>query len=256
MESIIHLISFAMELNELIALLNTPDQLHLAVEKLRTQARLDDDINGFIALYDTMQGDCKRIQHYLEQTKEHVLRPLALQQDTAPRYRLVAALLALIGIGGLLLYIGSNQEQNRPKAQQQTAQLFREPGIPIFMSESYAIDWAPLMFALDEGTSKEALNAWEEIYTQHPSNDTLIYFGGIIHQKLKHKKKASYYFEQNAKSGSVFADRSIYFLFQMAKSEGNKQKAIRLLNSIKGTQDLDLKPFIRAELNQVHLSSQ
>jgi hypothetical protein len=46
-------------------LLNHPGQLKVEVEKLRSDANQSEEIKGFIALYDVLDGDSLKIKNYL-----------------------------------------------------------------------------------------------------------------------------------------------------------------------------------------------
>lgn len=159
----------------------------------------------------------------------------------------VAAVVIVLLASGLFVLLNRNEKTATKETTITQSETFREPGIPIFMGEEHTIDWAPLMFALDKETPQRALSEWKKIERIAPENDTLIYFGGIVYQKLNTLEKARSLFQINAKSNSNFADRSAYFLLQIAKSEGNKDEAKKLMERLKNTQDLDLKPFVLLE---------
>jgi hypothetical protein len=106
------------------------------------------------------------------------------------------------------------------------------------------------MYAIDKESPQRALQEWRKIEKLEHENDTLIYFGGIVYQKLNKLAKARFLYEKNANSSSVFADRSAYFLLQIAKSRGDQKERDKWLEQLKNTQDLDLKPYASKELKK------
>lgn len=234
-----------MEIKELTYLLEYPNKLHSVISEMRSRADLSEEEQGFILLYDHFNGDAEQIRTYLRATKTKILP----KEKPSLRISLVraAAVVIVLLASGLLVLLNRNEKAATKQAKSAQPETFREPGIPIFMGEEHEIDWAPLMFALDKETPQRALSEWKKIERIAPENDTLIYFGGIVYQKLNTLEKARSLFQINANSNSIFADRSAYFLLQIAKSEGNKDEAKKLMERLKNTQDLDLKPFVLAE---------
>ena len=230
----------------MIALLERPEELKKVISGMRLRTDLSEEEHGFLVLYDHYEGDAGKIRTYLQKTKEHILPGRKVVKRINSFYRVAAVFIVLFGTGIFFLL---NRTETSTSPDDETAQsaIFREPGIPIFMGEEPAIDWAPLMFAIDKETPERAMAEWNKIEHLAPENDTLIYFGGIVYQQLHKLESAKQLFEKNSNSKSVFADRSTYFLLQIAKSEGNKETAKKLLDRLKKTEDLDLKPFVLLE---------
>lgn len=235
-----------MALGHLIALLERPEELKKVISGMRLRTDLSEEEHGFLVLYDHYKGDAEKIRTYLKKTQEHILTGGKVVKRINSVYRVAAVFIILLGTG-LFFLLNRSMTNLAPKEESEKSEIFSEPGVPIFMGEEHKIDWAPLMFAIDKETPQRALEEWKKIEKLDPQNDTLIYFGGIVFKELDKLVEAKSFFEINANSTSVFADRSAYFLLQMAKSEGNKAEAKELLDRLKNTEDLDLKPFVILE---------
>jgi hypothetical protein len=235
-----------MEIKELILLLNTPEHLHVVISEMRLRKDLTEEERGFLILYDHYNGDPDRIQTYLKKTKEQILKKKKGSGRMISFYRMAAVFIVVLGTGIFFLL---NRTETSTFSDNHTAssEIFQEPGIPIYMGQENSIDWAPLMYAYERDTPQQALKEWKKIEKLAPQNDTLIYFGGIVHQRNNKLAKATSLFEKNANSSSVFADRSAYFLLQIAKANGDGVDVKKWLERLKNTRDLDLKPFVLRE---------
>lgn len=245
MASVVHFIQFVMEIRELILLLEAPEKLHSVVNEMRLRSDLSEEEKGFLMLYEECGGDTEKMLSYLRGTKEHILR----EQTSSLRFKWywAAAVFILVLASGVFFLVNRKKTDSPEEAQASRSEIFKEPGVPIFMGEENKINWAPLMFAIDKETPNRALEEWKKIEKLNPDNDTLIYFGGIVFQELENFSKAKILFKKNMNSTSIFADRSAYFLFQLAKNEGNMADVKKLMERLKNTQDLDLRPFVLLE---------
>jgi hypothetical protein len=238
-----------MELKELIKLLDSPEKLNAVLSEMRLRSDLTEEEQGFLVLYDHYNGNSAAIRTYLHQTKEYVLnakKPIVRKLS----FLKVAAIFILLFGTGIFFLMNRPVKTNAQEELAKESATFQEPGIPIFMGEESKIDWAQLMYAIDKESPQRALQEWRKIEKLEHENDTLIYFGGIVYQKLNKLAKARFLYEKNANSSSVFADRSAYFLLQIAKSRGDQKERDKWLEQLKNTQDLDLKPYASKELKK------
>jgi tetratricopeptide (TPR) repeat protein len=241
-----------MSLKELIDLLDRPQELKFIISKMRLRTDLSEEEQGFLSLYDQFNGDIALIKSYLNETKKHILGINEKNTRIQVFYRVAAVFIVLLGVGALF-FLSQQMKVNQLKNSFDVTEsdLFKEPGIPILMGKGTIIEWAPLMFAIDKESSQKALAEWQKLHKVAPENDTVIYFGGIVHMNLKRTSRARKLFQKNADMESVFADRSVYFLSQIAKGQGDLTEAKRLLERLKNTNDMDLKPFVLQEMKGV-----
>lgn len=233
-------------------LLAKPEELKSTISGIRLRPDLSEEERGFLILYDRFNGDTSQIRTYLNQTRQQIV---AIPKKISERqlfYRIAAIFLVLFGTGiFFLLYRSAKWNEEKLSSQERASNIFKEPGIPILMGNQTTIDWAPLMFAIDKESPQKALQVWQKIRNISPDNDTVIYFGGIVQMNLAHKSEARKLFEKNAAMESVFADRSVYFLLQFAKDRGDQPEAKHLLDLLKNTSDMDLKPFVLQQRKRI-----
>ncbi len=239
-----------MELNQLKDLLNHPNQLKVEVEKLRFDSTQSEEIKGFIALYDVLDGDSLKIKNYLKETESSIKNIIPKNIKLFSIFKYAATFLILIGIASLfyLNFLSSNKIIEHKKMSKN---LFKDPGIPIFMSEETKINWAELMFAIENESSKKALQVWGEIEKDAPKNDTVLYYGGIVHRNNLQMNKALLYFKANLKTESVFHDQSLYFIAINDWEMGNTSEAKSKLSKLKNSTNLDVRQAVRLNLKEL-----
>jgi hypothetical protein len=237
--------TFYMELNDLKLLLQNPEHLKNVIKKLRLDTTQSEEIKGFISLYDHFHGNTSEIEKYLSETEKLFKSTSTSGKKYFVLLKYAAVFLIIFGIGSLLyfIYTGSNS-----KEKLEIAGLYKDPGIPIYMSEETKINWAELMFAIEEKTTQEAEKVWLKIEKSAAKNDTTLYYGGIVYRNLKDSKKANYYFQLNLKTESVFHDQSHYFIAIYTWENGQLKKARKLLMELINAENLDIREAVRKHL--------
>ncbi len=235
-----------MELIELKILLNHPDQLKIEVEKLRLDASTSHEIKGFITLYDHFQGNSIEIEKYLKETERRIKTSSISGKKNFNFLKYAAIVLVIFGIGSLIYFSYSNS-----KEKLEISNLYKDPGIPIFMSEKTKINWGELMFAIENETSIKAVNIWKKIQKSAPENDTVLYYGGIVYRNAFQYKKANHYFKANLKIPSVFHEQSLYFIAINEWKKGKKNKAKKLLIKLQKSKNQDLRHYVNINLKDL-----
>jgi hypothetical protein len=232
-----------MELNDLKILLQNPEQLKNVIEKLRLDQTQSEQNKGFIALYDHFNGNSTELIKYIEDSERVITSPLNYQNVSFRYIKYAVVFLILTGIGSLIYF-------NYPKSNNKIVitDLYTDPGIPIYMSHETRINWAELMFAIQEKTPLQAKEIWIKIQKKAPQNDTTIYYGGIVYKNLNDSKKANYYFHKNLKRESVFHDQSRYFIAIAAWEHGRLTEAKKLLKELIYAENLDIREAVRKHL--------
>jgi len=131
--------------------------------------------------------------------------------------------------------------------------IYKDPGIPIYMSNETKINWGELMFAIEKESSVKAVEVWEKIQKYAPKNDTVLYYGGIVYRNDLQDSKAIYYFKSNLKTESVFHDESTYFIAIQEWEKGNREKAKALLIKVQNCKNQDLKQFVVLNLKELSM---
>lgn len=239
-----------MKLNELKILLNYPDQLKIEVEKLRSDITQSEEIKGFIELYDAFAGDTSRIKDYLEQTEFSIKNIIPKKRKSISILKYAAVFAVIVGI---TTFIYTTSRKNNKISEQKIVSkyLYKDPGIPIYMSEETKINWGELMFAIENESSQKAVQVWQKIEKVAPKNDTVLYYGGIVHRNNLMQKLALQYFKKNLKTESVFHDESTYYIAIQEWEKGNKKKAKALLIKIQYCKNPDLKQFVGLNLKEL-----
>ena len=242
--------TFFMELNQLKNLLNHPDQLKVEVEKLRSEVTQSEEIKGFIALYDSLDGDSLKIKNYLKETESSIKNVIPKKRKSISILKYAAVFLVLVGI---TTFIYTTSRKNNKISEQKivSKNLYKDPGIPIYMSEETKINWAELMFAIENESSQKAVQVWKNIEKVAPKNDTVLYYGGIVHRNNLMQKLALRYFKENLKTESVFHEQSLYFIAIIDWETGKLSEAKRKLLKLKNAENLDVRQAVRVNLKEI-----
>jgi tetratricopeptide (TPR) repeat protein len=246
-----------MELKDLKALLEHPNQLQLELEKLRSDAHLSEEIKGFIVLYDSFEGDCEAIKNYLSTTEKQIIAPS--QPKTVPFsiLKYAAGFALLIGLGGFLYYYSTkNPATNLSSKNSKKKDVFTEPGIPIYMGENPKIEWGSLMFAIEEESPDKAIVEWQKIRKITPENDTVLYFGGIVYLNDNQIQKAEKFFKQNRQIKSSYNERSLYFLAMIDWKRRKREEAKKKFQQLTSSTDLELKKAAKNRIEVIDNTSE
>ena len=241
-----------MELKDLKALLEHPNQLQLELEKLRSDARLSEEIKGFVVLYDSFEGDCEAIKNYLSTTEKQIIAPSQPKTIPFSILKYAAGFALLIGLGGFLYYYSTtNPATNLSSRNAKEKDVFTEPGIPIFMGENPKIEWGSLMFAIEEESTDKAISEWRKIQKIAPENDTVLYFGGIVYFNDNQIQKAEKFFKRNRQIKSSYNDRSLYYLAMIDWKRSRRAEAKKKLLQLSSTSDEALKKAVKIHLKDI-----
>jgi hypothetical protein len=226
------------ELNQLIDLLDHPSLLHQKVVQLKSTEKKDDQIEGFIHLYDKMEGDVFKIKEYLNESKLIILKPSYKKKNTT---KYIYLTIAAIFIGIIVLGIREIDFSSDEDKEISLMNEFVEPGLPNYMSAEKTICWENIMFDYKSKKFLSANSKLQKALKNDSINDTLIYYAGIINYNLKRFEKAKYNFDYIAKSNSIFTDRSTYYLGKMLYQKGRKDDSKIIFKSLINSKDLDVK---------------
>lgn len=123
--------------------MNDPEQLRLNIEQLRGSKNLDTSILGFIAMYDSFNGDCEKLKEQIASNKNSILKPIAENKKTLSRFylRKIAAIFVLIVSSSYLIYsyFITPQLELSPR--------YTDPGIPIFMGTNSNLSLDQIMYS-------------------------------------------------------------------------------------------------------------
>ena len=239
-----------MEIKDLKKLLDNPAQLQVELEMLRSDVTVSEEINGFIVLYDSFEGDCEAIKKYLSSTETQILAPLQVKSTSFSFLKYAAGIAFLIGLGGYFYYY-STPANNLTSKTADKKNLFVEPGIPIYMGETPKIAWEKLMFAIKKESTSKAISEWRKIQKIAPENDTVLYFGGLVYFNANQIQKAEKYFTKNRQIHSTYNDRSLYFIAMIDWKRNRREEAKRKLLQLTSTSDEALKKAVKIHLKDI-----
>jgi tetratricopeptide (TPR) repeat protein len=246
-----------MEIKDLKKLLDNPAQLQVEIEILRTNANVSEEINGFIVLYDSFEGDCEAIKNYLSTTEKQILAPSQPKIIPFSILKYAAGFALLIGLGGFLYYYSTtNTATNLSSKNAKKKDVFTEPGIPIYMGENPKIEWGSLMFAIEEESTEKAINEWQKIRKIAPENDSVLYFGGLVYFNANQIQKAEKYFKQNRLIQSTYNDRSLYFIAMIDWKRNKREDAKKKFQQLTSSTDLELKKAAKNRIEEIDNTSE
>jgi len=241
-----------MEIKDLKKLLDNPAQLQVEIEILRTNANVSEEINGFIVLYDSFDGDCEAIKNYLSSTEKQIIAPSQPKTIPFSILKYAAGFALLIGLGGFLYYYSTtNPATNLSSKNAKKKDVFTEPGIPIYMGENPKIEWGSLMFAIEEESTEKAILEWQKIQKLAPENDTVLYFGGIVYFNDNQIQKAEKFFKRNRQIQSSYNERSLYFIAMIDWKRNRRAEAKKKLLQLTSTTDEALKKAVKIHLKDI-----
>lgn len=222
-------------LKKLLELMNDPEQLRLNIEQLRGSKNLDTSILGFIAMYDSFNGDCEKLKEQIASNKNSILKPIAENKKTLSRFylRKIAAIFVLIVSSSYLIYsyFITPQLELSPR--------YTDPGIPIFMGTNSNLSLDQIMYSYRKKDYTSALHLIEKESISHSNNDTLIYYTALVHHYLKNDEKALFYFKQLENKTSKFTNKAHYFRGLSAINLCNYNQAIQEFKVVCNSSDDD-----------------
>ena len=232
------------ELNQLIELLDHPSALKQKIEILRLSPNLTDELEGFIALYDSYKGDCLKINKNINESKSIILAPLKKKNNFITYLKYAAVFVLLFGTG-LFLFIG--KEKVLPLSNQ-----FEEPGLVNYMSTTTSSNWVDIMYDFKTKNYLKADQKIEKALIDNPKNDTLIYFLGVVNFKLNKLKEAKIQLQKLQKiNTTIYTDKSIYYLGLIEYNKAHFSKANTIFKSLSNSIDLDVKNASFEHVNEI-----
>ena len=210
-------------LAELIRLLDYPTFLAEKIRQLKTEGSVNDEVDGFIVLYDHCNGDIQQIKNYLVVSKQKITGK-SLPKTHRLRWMKYAAFFAVIfGIG--IYFTISKSTKNFYKTYADS-----DLGLPVFMSiEKHALDqW---MLTYKDQNYPKALKTGKQLLKENPTNDTIQYYLGVIQLELNHPMQAERYFSKINTQKSVFSEQTTW-LMAICYLYSDKDKAKEILESI------------------------
>lgn len=245
-----HSNTFSMELSELKILLKNPEQLKVVIEELRAKNSIPEETKGFIQLYDNLNGDVKEIKNYLRQTEISLLNSVQRKKHSFSFLKYAASFTFLIAI--IFFYYKNSLKSNKHLGEEAISKnLYKDPGIPIFMSKNTKIDWGELMFAIKNESPRKAEKVWLKFEKLASKNDTVLYYGGIVYRNLNDLNKATYFFKENLHTTSIYKENSLYFLAVNAWERGNISHAKKQFIKLKNASNLDIRKAVNHHLIEI-----
>jgi tetratricopeptide (TPR) repeat protein len=198
------------ELSDLLLVLKTqPSALKETIHSIRDTPGLSPEILGFIELFDQLNGDCDQLQLAIATTRQHILAALPTKPkrrfSSAKKIRFAAILVVLIscGIFGVRYFHATNF---------QFKNIFKDPGIPTYMSHNTENQLETVMFYYRKNDIHKAHSLMQPIYQQHVTNDTVLYYSGLLELLIHQDRKAIPFFQKALKMPSIFRTKAYYFL--------------------------------------------
>lgn len=223
------------ELKKLIELLDYPDQLKLVIDKSRAFEDLDSAVLGFIAMYDSLCGDCLKMKQQLSQNKAFILSKDHLKKPTSfiKSFLRYAALFVVVVIGGLITVFYSTKED---KLELSTRYI--DPGIPTYMSTSSATNWSSIMFSFRKGDYSTVEIQLKESLKFNAENDTLVYYLSVTNFLQDKQGLGKSGFEELSRENGPYAVKSNYYLGLILVNQKKYSQALQIFKKvIKNTED-------------------
>ncbi|MBP6089737.1 MAG: hypothetical protein KA521_00665 [Crocinitomicaceae bacterium] len=237
------------ELKKLLELMNDPEQLTLNIDQLRGLKNVDTSILGFIAMYDSFNGDCEKLKEQIASNKNSILKPIKDNKKTPSRFYLlkIAAIFVLIVSSSYLIYsyFITPQLELSPR--------FTDPGIPIFMSSETNTHFTAIMFHYQK---KEYGKAEVLIQTElklQPGNDTLIYYTAVL-KYLESKGDMGWKdFERLRRNNRLFKAKAMYYQGLINVKKEKFQEAIKSFGEVVNLENEDVSSYAIGHLKQIKL---
>ena len=189
------------ELDKLIDLLAHPEELKMRVQTLKNSGtKLSDEVEGFIAFYDTNKGDVKTIESKLALQEERFTKQISPKNNQRVIIQWAASLVIIIGTS-LYFYLQNQSTKSKLSA------VYEEIGLANYMGENEKNDltWNSIMYKYKNKQFQHIIDL-----SNTTKNDTLFYFQGISAFKLAQFKNSIQIFNQIKKTSS-FYNKSLYF---------------------------------------------
>lgn len=210
-------------LAELIPLLDYPTFLAEKIRHLKMEESLNEEVDGFIFLYDHYNGDTQKIKSYLTQSKQKITRSTLPKIHKLKWVKYAAIFAILIGIGSYLTLQKTTKNYYKTYAD-------TDPGLPVFMSiNKHSLDqW---MLEYKDRNYQKSLKTGMLLLNENPNNDTIQYYLGVIQLELNRPKQAFHYFSKINTEKSAFSEQTSW-LKAISCMYANQPKAKQMLETI------------------------
>lgn len=162
-----------------------PQERRLILEQLKNIQPTDEALLGAKMLLEENNWDYTVLKKTFAKTEDRIetLASHTKQKNNSTYLKYAAVLLPIAFVLGYFINASFNNKQNIE------AFYIKEEGLPNYMGGEKT-NWDPLMELYRANKMIEALAISQQILTQKPQNDTLIYFHGVISYELKNYKIA------------------------------------------------------------------
>lgn len=237
------------KLKKLIELLDFPDQLKLIIEKSRGYKDLDESILGFIAMYDSFDGDCTKLKAQISSNKKVILRPIEQTKQVGPSSMFLkyAAMFALVVGSSFFTYFYFSN------GRVELAKCFNDPGIPNFMSAEENNEMTTIMFYYQKKEYEKADLHIQSALKHQPANDTLRYYASVVKFLEESGDSGWKGFERLGKGNSKYKAKSIYYQGLIYVHQGNYELAISRFKEAFLLEDEAVSSYAKAHIKQLEL---
>lgn len=237
------------ELKKLLELMNDPEQLRLNIDQLRGLKNVDALILGFIAMYDSFNGDCEKLKEQIASNKNSILKPIAENKKTPSRFYLlkIAAIFVLIVSSSYFIYsyFITPQLELSPR--------YSDPGIPNFMSSKTNTNLTAIMFHYQKKEYEKAEVLIQAALKQKPSNDTLNYYASVLLCLDGSGDSGMKGFEKLSNGGSGFKAKSKYYQGVILVEQEKYSLAIKCFKEVLQLDDEAVSLYAKAHIKQLEL---
>jgi tetratricopeptide (TPR) repeat protein len=232
-----------------LQLVSSPTELKHFIEAHRERLDLDKSVLGFIALYDSLDGDCGALQRVLNENKSHVLKPLLATKQRAfiPNFLRYAAIFCIIIASSVFVY--SYFSGNRMELSSR----FNDPGIPNFMSAEENNEMTTIMFYYQKKEYEKADLHIQSALKHQPTNDTLRYYASVVKFLEESGDSGLKGFERLGKGNSKYKAKSIYYQGLIYVHQGNYELAISRFKEAFLLEDEAVSSYAKAHIKQLEL---
>lgn len=227
--------------------LDQPEKLKLLVDEFRQIQNLSEEILGFIALYDSLNGDHLKMKALLEENEKQILmnlqkKPLFFCRKSVLKY---AAIFLMLAASSVFLYTRLS------KPSFELSVVFKDPGIPSYMSSDAQNTFELIMYNYKLKDFEKASELLQVALEVDPKNDTLIYYSGVANYQSEHFDKAKLDFYKLTIQKGPYQHRSNYYLGVCFAKEGKYTEAIKAFESVVNSQDESVYMYASDNLKEL-----
>jgi tetratricopeptide (TPR) repeat protein len=237
----------SLQLKTLIELLDSPSQLSLEIEKIRVLKDLDASILGFIAMYDSFQGDCGEMKNQMAANKSAILTKRINPKKSifTQKFLRYAAIFVVMGVSSFFVY--TYLFNNRIELSMR----YIDPGIPNFMSAEENHEMSTIMFYYKKKDYQQADILIQAALKQKPSNDTLTYYASVLKYIDESGDLGFNGFERLVKGNGTFKVKALYYQGLIYVNKGKNELAISRFKDVLLLEDEAVSTYAKAHIKQL-----